>query len=200
MEMNDEEVRIAVLEFFYIINKTNPNIFHAPQFAANRLKIDWRRVVSACQLLSDEGFLKKEKDKYGVKYRISSKGVARFSPSQFVNSRPYSSLVVHQNGGISIIGNSGNIGNVSNNVLETYQEIDKLIDLLVKSTLESNNKLQLVSEAEILKAELTKPQSDKSALKKSWDAIKIGAGVINDSSEVAQAILKIGAIILPLIS
>ncbi len=200
MEMTDEDVRTAVLEFYYQSNIDNPNILHAPQFAANRLKIPWKKIVSACQLLSDEGFLKKQKDKYGERYRISSKGVSLFSPSRFVSSRPYSTLVVNQQGGISIVGNNGSIGTVSNNVMGSYQEIDKLIDLVVKSTLENESKLQLISEAEILKAELTKPQNDKSAIKKSWDAIKVGAGVINDSSDITQALLKISAFILPFMS
>lgn len=195
--MNDDGIRKNILKFFFEHNEKRPYQLLPALFVGTQLRIPREKAVAAVQFLYDEGYLKREKDKFGAKYRISSKGVNHFGQSELSIKHPYSPMVINQTGGISIIGNEGSIGTVNQNTLQSFQEISKVVELISKSSLLDTEKLQMIGETESIRAELTKPNPDKGNLKRAWTILNKVATTINSSSEIIEALSNIAKLAAP---
>lgn len=181
-----DAIRTKVLEVFFVIYQDNPLQWTASSEIIKRLLTSKKTdILAAIEFLEDEQYVKIKKTATGRKrYKISTKGLNDFIPSKFT-SQSLSQVSVATNGGIFVFGD--NLGSIKQETVQSFEEINDLIRLIKNSTLSENNKRQLIGDAETIKVQLTKPQPDKSIIKKAWRALKEVSN-INDTIELLKTI------------
>ncbi len=97
--------------------------------------------------------------------------------------------IVHQN-------ELNNFGTISQTIAEAINNITKLTQVISQSKLGEAEKRQLIGDIETIKAQLIKPNPDKSILQKSWGAIQVAATI----GGAAKLFTMIGQIVLPLLN
>lgn len=105
--------------------------------------------------------------------------------------------IVHQNttsgDNSSIQENSGvSFGTIDQTTAETIQKITELMELIGKSELADEQKMQLLGNAEIVKASIIQPHPDKNILQKAWDGMQAAstiAGAIQLIQIIANSVL-----------
>lgn len=78
--------------------------------------------------------------------------------------------VIHQN-------ELNNFGTINQTVAETINNITKLTYAVTQSKLSEEEKRQLIGDIETVKAQIIKPNPDKTILQKAWDAVQIASTI-----------------------
>ncbi len=96
--------------------------------------------------------------------------------------------IVHQN-------ELNNFGTINRAVAETINNITKLTQAISQSDLGETEKRQLIGDTETIKAQIIKPNPDKTILQKTWDAVQVASTI----GGAAQLLGLIGQVVLPLL-
>lgn len=84
-------------------------------------------------------------------------------------------------------------GTINQNTAEAIKKIAELMELVANSNLKENEKLQMIGDAEIVKASLIQPEPNKTILEKAWNGIQAASTV----SGAVQLIQLISTFVLP---
>lgn len=88
-----------------------------------------------------------------------------------------------------------NLGTINQTTVNTINNVTKLTQLVSKSNLSEGEKRQLIGDIETIKAQIIKPEPDKTVLQKAWDAVQ----VVSKIGGAAQLLEIIGKAVLPLL-
>ncbi len=204
MNTNDEEIRIAIIDYLKARYLENPAAdFDSAQIALAIHKehstYELHRLEGAVVFLFDVGKLNKRILPRGdVYYRLSGDMVNEVSPSQYAQ-HPISPVTIVNNG---VFVNGANYGQISQNTKEAFEIIDKIVGAISASGVENTKKMELVANAETIRAQLMSPTPDTDSIKKSWNilngAVQFGAALVNLSPLLMELANKLSPI-LPLL-
>lgn len=88
-----------------------------------------------------------------------------------------------------------NFGTINQTIAEAVNNITKLTHAVSQSELSEEERRQLIGDIETIKAQLIKPNPDKSILQKSWDAIQVASAI----GGAVQLLTMNGHVVLPLL-
>jgi len=209
-ELNDE-LRSAILKYFYDKRKS------ARSLKGSKLKIseiktdlkkvgmDERTIASNLDYLIQTDWIIEDTETYQITtkgrvinasrqfYKISDKGIDYFEgASKFRKSNPFSGINITNIQGVMVLGD-GNVVNARYGDL--YRNLNTLSGELTKSGFFTDEeKLNLVSEIETIKSQLSKTSPDKNIVSRAWEKLKplaTVAGIANflEKTEVLIRIL-----------
>jgi hypothetical protein len=176
VEKTDEELRIEIIKYlqdaygkssvqYFPASVIAARIFHRhPELQQQGIR---DRLISATYFLYDHGKLKKRTEKGQDLFRLSGSTVNDFSPSQYA-LKPISSMTINNYG---IFVNGANTGNINQNTKEVFETIDKLINVVATAEIENTKKMELVANAETIRAQITSPTPNTDIIKKAWEVV-----------------------------
>lgn len=190
MDSNDL-IREKILEYLYGLNQNSRSpdaaligIQKIQSELKKRYKYKQQHVASNINYLIDRNWVKKEivrKDytteggttvhPTSTKYRITAEGIDYIEgPSKFENKQDFSQINIKNISGIITLGNSNTIINMQ------YESLFEDLDILHRKILDNKHlsdeqKLNISSDIESLKNQLSKTTSDKSIIQKLWSGI-----------------------------
>lgn len=171
MNSTDDTIREIVLTYFYTLSKRDPHLWvSALSVIRNNASVPREQILGAIEFLSDERYLKIQKNKSRSQYKISVKGLEYFSPSKFT-SKHVSPISVTAQGGIFVFGD--NLGTIKQETVQSFDEITQLIKIILQSNLSDAKKREQIGDAETIKAQLTKPKPDPTIIQKAWESMQL---------------------------
>jgi len=195
VEITDEELRTAILNYLKEKYLENP----VKDYGAGELAVavhnehpsyDLNKLTAAITFLWDQGKLAKRTLPRGDEYyRLSGDTVNEISPSQYAR-KPISSITINNSG---IFVNGANTGNINQNTKEVFETIDKLINVVASAEIENTKKMELVANAETIRAQITSPTPNTDIIKKAWE-------VVNNATLFGAAAVTVAPILTQLSS
>lgn len=173
--MNQEDkVRDAILKFLYEFNKEKAQWLTPPR-VVHRLKqggFDRHQVARGINFLKDEGFINKRVERAGgmsfEKIMISSKGVQLFEKSKFTR-KTFSTIALEGDNNVLVLGD--NLGSITQTKGISIDELNRLIEIVRKSALTEEKRMNLIGDVETIKSQLVKPNPSKSIIQTAWTTI-----------------------------
>ena len=185
----DDRLKTDILVFLNDLNNAKPTIWLTAHGIAARLKQYHRnQVVASVQFLAQEDWLQKKKEKGTELYKIASKGMDRFSPSEY-RSRPVSHVTINGSNNIFVMGD--NLGTINQSNSNGIKELDKLIALIGKAEIAVDRKRDAVADAEAVKTQLLKSKPNLELMMIAWKSVEVAAtlaGAADFAHGIAQMI------------
>jgi len=210
---SSDELRKAILKYFYDKHKSSRSLSGSKQKISKikadlkKTGMDERQIAANLDYLILTGWVLEVAEPYQfvtggrvlakktMTYKISDKGIDCFEgPSQFQKFSPFSGINITNIQGMTILGD-GNIVNAQYNDL--YNSLNDLSgEIKGSGSFTDEQKLNLVSEIETIKSQLSKGTPDKSILSRAWGKIKPLAEI----ASVAEFVEKAWNLLRPIIS
>lgn len=187
-QRSSDDLRKTILRYFYNKHKQSRSL------SRSRLKIskikadlkkdgmDERQIAANLDYLIQTGWVHEITDSYQVAtkgrvittqtktYKISDKGIDHFEgPSQFQKQDPFGGINITNVQGVTVLGD-GNVVHTRYNDL--YDSLNDLSGAIKHShSYTDEEKLNLVSEIETIKSQLSKVAPDKGIVSRAWDKL-----------------------------
>jgi len=195
MTPTDEELRTSILDFlkenYGSMNRDFPAVIIAvrvlnknPNFRAPNTR---QRIIAAIDFLYDHHQLKKRTEKGSEYFRLSGSAVQEFSPSQYAQ-QPISPISINNYG---VFVNGSNYGQITQNTKEAFEIIDKIVSIISTAEVESEKKMELIANAETIRAQLMSPTPDADSIKKSWN-------ILNGAAQFGAALVTLSPLAIEL--
>lgn len=198
VEITDEQLRTSVLDYFKEKYRENPlRDFGAGEVAvavhAENPTYDLNKLTAAIIFLCDHGKLTKRTLPRGdVYYRLSGETVNEISPSQYAQ-QPLSSMTINNYG---IFVNGANTGQINQNTKEVFEILDKLVNIITTAEVESTKKMELVANAETIRAQITSPTPNADIVRSAWNVVNnatiFGASAVTVAPILTELATKLG--------
>ena len=199
MAVAHDQVKQAVLDHLYEKQRTQPHrargyssneiMHHLPQHQASDVRL-------AIEFLDGEKWLTHTTERGVRSYRLGSKALDKYQPSEFKN-KPLSTVQIQNMNGVMVMGD--NLGTINQNNTEGIQDIDRLIDFLKASSASQDEKRELVADLETIKTQLLKKQPNSSIVESAWNAVKAGVGAASVLASGAGYVESVGRFLSKLI-
>ena len=191
-QMNNDAVKDAVLAHLYEKLQQQPNRtkgWSAKEIRSHLPQYETADVTLAVEYLSGEHWLTHTTERGTRFYRLSSKGLDKFQPSEY-KSKPFSSVQINASNSVLVMGD--NLGTVSQDNSQGIQDINALVELVKNAAIPQEQKLDVVSDLETIKAQLVKTRPDAGILKAAWTGVTTTLSAAATISGAADFVTKIG--------